>query len=141
MAYTFDFKLMLIRLFWLGVLLLGLLLGSCGATAKTDIPTKAEFKTAQEQAAKNTAAIKGNRNAITTIHQQIAINETTMNTKIQTETDALNDSIEAKITKMTGDIKQTTNNVWPWMILAIAQPLLFFAFLFFSRSYTGFGRI
>jgi len=32
---------------------------------------------------------------------------------------------------------QSSNNVWPWMIAVIAQPVLFLAFLYFSNSWKG----
>ena len=32
---------------------------------------------------------------------------------------------------------QVSNSVWPWMIVVIAQPLLFLAFLYFSNSWKG----
>lgn len=38
---------------------------------------------------------------------------------------------------LTQDTEQTVNNVWPWMIALIAQPVLFLAFLYFSTAWKG----
>ena len=89
-----------------------------------------------KEAAEIKAAVKGNANKITEISQQL--------TTIINHQEALSKSFKNQIKEVKGDINNKQNNIVnsPFMVLGLALGLvfLFLMYLYFSKSYTGFGR-
>lgn len=97
----------------------------------------AAAKQAQKIANENTSKIEGNANEIRTVNKTF----TSFKTEIREEQNAFQKSQSSKFEKFEGSYeshqKNTTNAVWPYVVIILA---LLFGFLWFYRGFGLFGR-